>query len=173
MVINLFGAPGAGKSTGAAYIFAQLKMRGVNAELVSEFAKDKGWEESKAGFQDQLYILGKQHFKISKCYDKVDVVVTDSPLLLSSFYNSKYKGVDKGIFDIMVSMAFKDFENNNYLIKRVKGYNPIGRFQTEYESDQLADDLKNMLDDTGVKYLEVPGSIEGYDKIVNEICSLL
>lgn len=40
-VINLFGQPGAGKSTGAAYIFSQLKLRGINAELVTEFAKDK------------------------------------------------------------------------------------------------------------------------------------
>ena len=44
LVVNLFGAPGAGKSTGAAYIFSQLKMAGINAELVTEFAKDKVWE---------------------------------------------------------------------------------------------------------------------------------
>jgi len=50
LVVNLFGAPGAGKSTGAAYIFSQLKMAGINAELVTEFAKDKVWEESKAGW---------------------------------------------------------------------------------------------------------------------------
>ena len=28
-VINLFGAPGSGKSTGAAYLFSKLKMAGV------------------------------------------------------------------------------------------------------------------------------------------------
>ena len=41
LIINLFGAPGVGKSTGAAYIFSKLKMAGMNAELVTEFAKDK------------------------------------------------------------------------------------------------------------------------------------
>ena len=40
LVINLFGAPGAGKSTGAAYIFSLLKMYGINAELITEYAKD-------------------------------------------------------------------------------------------------------------------------------------
>ena len=40
MIINLFGGPGTGKSTGAAYIFAKLKMCGVNCELITEFAKD-------------------------------------------------------------------------------------------------------------------------------------
>lgn len=52
IVVNLFGAPGAGKSTGAARIFSNLKMAGINAELVTEFAKDKVWEENKAVFND-------------------------------------------------------------------------------------------------------------------------
>ena len=47
LVVNLFGAPGAGKSTGAAYIFSRLKMLGINAELVTEFAKDKVWENNQ------------------------------------------------------------------------------------------------------------------------------
>jgi adenylylsulfate kinase-like enzyme len=39
-VINLFGGPGTGKSTLAAALFTDLKMKGINAELVTEFAKD-------------------------------------------------------------------------------------------------------------------------------------
>ena len=38
LVVNLFGAPGAGKSTAAAYIFSMLKFANINAELVTEFA---------------------------------------------------------------------------------------------------------------------------------------
>ena len=87
IVINLYGAPGAGKSTGAAYLFSQLKLAGINAELVTEFAKDKAWEESKAVFENQVYLFGKQYFRMSRVDVKVDVVVTDSPLLLSSYYN--------------------------------------------------------------------------------------
>ena len=36
LVVNLFGAPCAGKSTAAAYIFSQLKMKGINCELATE-----------------------------------------------------------------------------------------------------------------------------------------
>lgn len=46
IVVNLFAGPGAGKSTGAAYIFAMLKMHGIDCELVTEFAKDKTWEHN-------------------------------------------------------------------------------------------------------------------------------
>ena len=41
LMFSLCGAPGAVKSTGAAYMFSKLKMLGVNAELVTEYAKDK------------------------------------------------------------------------------------------------------------------------------------
>ena len=41
LIMNLYGGPGSGKSTGAAYIFSMLKMVGVDAEYVTEFAKDK------------------------------------------------------------------------------------------------------------------------------------
>lgn len=41
LIINLFGRPGSGKSTGAAYIFSKLKMHDIDAELVTESTKDK------------------------------------------------------------------------------------------------------------------------------------
>ena len=63
IVINLFGAPGAGKSTGAAYIFALLKIAGIEAELVTEFAKDKVWEGNTAVFETQAYSFGKQSYR--------------------------------------------------------------------------------------------------------------
>ena len=54
LVVNLFGAPGAGKSTGAAWLFSKLKLGGFNAEMAPEFAKDKVWEESVEVFKNQL-----------------------------------------------------------------------------------------------------------------------
>lgn len=58
-VINLFGGPGCGKSTGAAYIFSLLKMKGMNVELVTEFAKDKTWEHNSKALTCQPYVFGK------------------------------------------------------------------------------------------------------------------
>ena len=167
IIVNLFGAPGAGKSTGAAYIFSKIKMAGVNAELVTEFAKDKVWEESKEVFNNQIYIFGKQSFKISRVTNKVDVIITDSPIILSSFYNS-----DKMIqeeLDALVMKTFNSYNNMNYFIERVKPYQEKGRFQTEAESDQIADEVSTLLDEKEVDYEVIAGDTEGYDYIVKQI----
>ena len=171
ILVNLYGAPGSGKSTGAAYIFSRLKMAGIDAELVTEFAKDKVWEESKAPFDNQAYMFGKQYFRISRCANKVDVIVTDSPLPLSIFYNStKILGKE---FNEMVMKVANSYEKMDYLIYRVKPYNPNGRFQTEEESNKLADKLVDFLDFYKINFKPISGSIEGYDKIVEEILKAL
>lgn len=167
IIVNLFGAPGAGKSTGAAYIFSKLKMEGVNTELVTEFAKDKVWEENKEVFNNQAYIFGKQYFKISRCANKVDVIITDSPLLLSAFYNDSDTLGEE--FNQVVAKVFGSYDSINYLVERNKPYNPKGRLQTEQESNAIAEQMKDLLSKYGVEYTITKGCIDNYDKIVEEI----
>ena len=167
LVVNLFGVPGAGKSTGAAYIFAKLKMLGINAELVTEFAKDKVWENNSEVFKNQAYLFGKQSYRISRCKDKVDVIVTDSPLPLSIFYNTGEfltENFNKSVMDV-----FNSYNNLNFLLLRTKPYNPIGRHQSEEESDALKQPMVQLLKECEISYIEVDGDIVGYDKIIEEI----
>lgn len=171
LVLNFFGAPGTGKSTGAAYIFALLKMAGVNAELVTEFAKDKVWEETVEVFKNQAYIFGKQSFRLSRCADKVDVVVTDSPLLLSVIYNKEERLTDN--FNNCVLDVFSSYNNMNFLLNRVKKYNPIGRHQTEEESDKIGKEIKDTLDWYDIDYFEVDGCESGYRLIVDRVLEYL
>lgn len=171
IVVNLFGVPGAGKSTGAAYIFSKLKMSGINTELITEFAKDKVWENNKEVFKNQAYVFGKQSFKMSRCKDKVDVIVTDSPLPLSIFYNSdEVLGED---FNRTVMNVFNSYTNINYLLLRTKPYNPKGRMQTEEESNALKQPMVNLLNNRKIPYTERNGEIEGYDKIVSEVIRII
>ena len=167
IIVNLFGVPGAGKSTGAAYIFSQLKMHGINAELVTEFAKDKVWEENPVVFKNQVYIFGKQSFKISRCKGKVDAIVTDSPLLLSALYNEDpVLGED---FNKVVNNVFKSYDNMNYLVLRTKPYNPIGRRQTEEESDALAKPMMDLLVKYDVRSKMIIGEPDGYNIVVEDV----
>ena len=71
LVVNLTGSPGAGKSTGAAKIFSELKQRGVNCELVTEFAKDKTWENNQTALQCAEYIFGNQSYRLQRCRDRM------------------------------------------------------------------------------------------------------
>ena len=49
----VFGGPGCGKSTLMARIFAELKTRGYDCEMVTEFAKDLVWEKRDETFKDE------------------------------------------------------------------------------------------------------------------------
>jgi len=171
MVVNLFGAPGAGKSTGAAYIFAILKMHGIDAELVTEFAKDKLWEGNTAVFENQAYIFGKQSFRLSRCVSKVNVIVTDSPLLLSIQYNQS--AISRTNFNNYVLDVFNSYNNLNYYLTRVKEYNQNGRFQTEEESNEISNEIKKLLDDYGIEYKRKDGCAKSYTEIAQEIIELI
>lgn len=171
IVVNLFGAPGAGKSTGAAYIYSKLKMHGVNAELVTEFAKDKTWENNSEVFKNQAYIFGKQYFRLSRLDGKVDVVITDAPILNSAFYNeSPVLGKD---FNRVVRHTFDSYSNINYFILRDKLYNPVGRSQTMEQSDQMAYAFKRKLSSYGIPYRHIQGNEEGYGKVVSDVLKAL
>lgn len=167
LVVNLFGVPGSGKSTGAAYIFAMLKMNGINAELVTEYAKDKVWEDNAEVFRNQAYLFGKQSYRLSRLAGKVDVIVTDSPLPLSILYNEDERLNET--FNQSVMDVFNSYNNMNFLLRRTKPYNPSGRRQTEAESDALSAEIIQLLNERHIYCKQVDGDIGGYDSIVDVI----
>lgn len=164
IVVNMFGGPGCGKSTGAAYVFAMLKMHGVNCELSTEFAKDKTWESNSKALECQPYVFGKQCYRLDRCADQVDVIVTDSPLFLSMVYN-KDMGIENE-FSKMVLKKFNEFDNINFFLKRLKEYNPKGRSQTLEEAKQLDEKIQQLLKLCNITYNTADGNLDGYQKIV-------
>lgn len=167
LVVNLFGAPSSGKSSAAAYIFAKLKMDYINAELVTEFAKDKTWEHNDMVLANQFYVFGKQAFRLDRVVNQVDVVITDSPLLLSNYYAGNDPTMEN--FKRACVDLFKSYDNLNFFLRRVKPYNPVGRSQTESESDLIALRLVRMLDNEDVDYLIFDGCQEDYDRIYEKV----
>lgn len=173
VIVNLYGAPGAGKSTGSAYIFGQLKMNNISVELVREFVKDKIYEKSEGVFNDQVYILGKQHFRQANVKGNVDVIITDCPLIVQAYYTDKYKFPYADELRQLVLKLYSLENNINYFVNRDKPYNPDGRFQTEADSDSISGNLKEYLDNLGIEYKEINGNITDYDSVVADIIKIV
>jgi hypothetical protein len=165
LVVNLFAGPGTGKSTCMAGIFSELKLRGVNCEMAPEYIKTKVWENSLDICKDQIYIFGKQLHSIRKLLGKVDVVITDSPILLSLAYST-----DELIeFDCLVIAEFKRYNSLNYFLVRHKKYNPAGRCQTEEQAKEKDNMIKGLLDACSICYTIKDSCKETIIEIVNEI----
>lgn len=172
LVVNLIAAPSSGKSTLMADIFSKLKWLNIDCELVTEFAKDLVWEDRKETFKDELYIFAKQNHRLFRVNGKVDVIITDRPLILTILYNNKY-GKKSEELDELVYSEFNTYNNLNYFIKRKKPYNPNGRNQTESESDEIAEELSNILYDYCIDFEVVDGVPETADSIVKQIKEIL
>jgi len=169
LLVNLFAGPGCGKSTTAAGVFSLLKMHDINCELVTEFAKDLTWEERYKTLENQYYVWGKQHHRLWRIKDQVDVMITDSPLILNLVY-----GKDKPTcFKNTVLASFNEFNNINYFLKRLKIYNPKGRNQTEDESRVIDYDVLKTLLEYDIKYDTAPGNYSGINQITEEILEKL
>lgn len=171
IVINFFGAPGAGKSTGAAYVFSTLKMNGVNAELITEYAKDKTWEENHMALNNQMYLFGEQSYRMSRCADKVDVIVTDSPLLLNIIYNKDNRLPPS--FNDVVEGVFNTYQNINYLVYPNKTYKRIGRSQTKAQAQEIGNDIISILKANDYDYKEITGDILGYQQVIKDIQKII
>ena len=166
LVINLFAGPGAGKSTLAATIFSKLKTKGISCELALEFAKDLVWEQRFETIKDQIYIFGKQYHRLHRLLGKVEVIITDSPILLSSIYDEEKR---KELENLILS-EFRRMNTLNFFIIRNKPYDTKGRYQTEKESIKKDKEILEYLKLKDIQYYSIFGNNEDcVQLIVNKI----
>lgn len=163
--INIFGGPGAGKSTTCASIFHRLKVIGVDVEMALEYAKDAVWEESYKKLDNQIYIFGKQHHRLWRLNGKVQVVITDSPIINSIVYD---KTNNKFLKDLVIS-EFKSLDSLNYHIVRDVEYNPNGRMQTLEQALQIDEYCIDVLNENQIAYTNISKGDIGVDTIINQI----
>ena len=143
-IINLYGSPSSGNSTTAAHLFALMKQNGAEVELVTEFAKELVWDERHSMFTEQDYIFAKQNHKLRRLHNKVDFVITDSPLLLGIFHiPPEFPGASH--FVEYVKATYDSYNNTNIFLNRTTPYNPIGCNQTEEQSARLGRDIHSYL----------------------------
>ena len=172
IIVNLYGGPGSGKSTMRADVFRQLKQRGVNCEEVTEFAKVCVWEGRFSALKCQPFIFAQQLYATQMLSESVDVVVTDSPLLLCHYYAS-LQGRDPESFYTYMRDAAAQFVSMDYFLTRAGQYKTDGRMQNEEEANQVGDDIQAMLDHQGVDYRELVGNDTSAGHIVHWVMQRL
>ena len=155
-IINLFGGPGSGKSTTAAFIFSQLKINNISCQYINEYAKDCVYEGRNTVIQnDQLYILAKQNHKLKmlELSNQAQYAIVDSPLLLSSIYGGIYNSITKKFNDYVIEL-FNSYDNINFFIERNETYfETNGRIQKNIQQAKDIDNLiKNFLIKNGIKF---------------------
>ena len=162
LVVNLFGGPGAGKSTLMAYLFYKLKILGVEVEMSPEFAKDLVWEERYNYFDEQIYIFAKQLHRINRVVGKVDVCINDSPLQNSFIYLKEENPQLKEL----VKNEFNKFNNFNIFVKRGVKYVQNGRNENEQEALEVDKKIEDVLSE--LPHIVVDRNVEP-DKLVDYI----
>jgi hypothetical protein len=162
-VINLFSGAGAGKSTTAAALFSETKIRGLNVELVHEFIKSWAYEKRMPNDLDQLHILGQQSRSESLLYHKVDFIITDSPLLIIPFYENYLTGRDivkPAVFNFIELATEQGIVFHNYFLDRPENYDETGRYHTKEQAKEIDGKMKQWLTDNGVSFKELPANHE-------------
>ena len=156
-VINLFAGSGSGKSTTAALLFGEMKLRGLNTELVREYVKSWAWNGRKVQDMDQLYLLGKQISYERTLYGKVDYIVTDSPVLICGVYeeywsDGKRKYAGEAALSFLDHAREKGIVHKNYFINRKKPFDPRGRYETEEQAKVIDSFMREYLDKNNISY---------------------
>lgn len=172
LLVNLYGSPGAGKSTTRADVFRRLKQMDINCEEIYEQAKWFTWEKRHMALKVQPYLFGKQLRDTEILKDQVEVAITDSPLLLCNFYGRKHCDYPESFYQAVYDIS-ESFNNINFYIHRTKKYNPVGRNQTAEESSVYACELLQMLNSYDIKYKGVDGNVNAAEVIVNHILKRL
>lgn len=175
-VINLYGAPGAGKSTVRAGVFWLMKSLHLDVEEISEHAKELVHSGQTWQFQDaQLSILAAQHHRqLLVARSGYEYAVTDSPLALCSFYAPE--GYLKS-FDAVIEETNSHYDNHNFLLTRYASadapYDPRGRTQTRDEAVQAELRLRSFLHERNIVFTEVPVSLQSPWHIVRQVAPSL
>jgi tRNA uridine 5-carbamoylmethylation protein Kti12 len=166
--INIFGAPGSGKSTMRSRLFYELKKRQLKVEEVVEYAKELTYNERFIELSDQIQVFGKQHHPHFVLDKKVDYVVTDSPFIMGFTYFDESLPYSKEMRKLMTKVN-NSYDTINYFLTRNHEYQEYGRNQTEEESDLKAEEIKAFLNKNKIKYTEVKSGKKFIKKVLEDL----
>lgn len=149
LVVNCYAGPGAGKTTCAWEVAAELKKKGINCEYVPEYPKELVWEGKLDLLKNQEHIFEEQAKRLGRLRGKVEVIVTDSPILMNHIYGEN----NSEAFTKAINAEYKKYYNFNLFIQRDKShFQQEGRIQNLEESIKLDRKIKKILKENNIFY---------------------
>ena len=161
LVINLLGGPGSGKSLTAFGLVHQLKLFGINADFVPEYAKELVYAGDLSMLEDQEHIFEVQLGRLELRRGQVEVAVCDSALVNAMVYSPDTFPVaarDR------VMAAWNSFDNINFVLRRHRSipYETAGRAHDEAAAHGVDAKVEHVLQECDIPYMVLPsvGAIE-------------
>ena len=175
IIVNLLSPPSGGKSTTRAGIFYFLKVAGIRCEEAIEYAKGKVYEGSDPVLKNQIYVFGKQHHMTTRCMGQVNVIVSESPLLLSIVYDEEYSEHPSSALKALVLEEHSKFINMNYYLVKPKDrpYEEYGRTQKEAGANIIGDRILRVLGENNIPYKTLESTHEIVLLIVEEVKAMI
>lgn len=183
LLIDSLGAPGSHKSKTMIDLVSWLKSYlsfynlPILVEYCPEYVKDAVWEKDQYTIGNQAIVFGQQFRNIERLIDnKVDIICSDSGLLLSAIYANKDR-FPREYFIEIIRAHYEHLRSLNveilpiyFHINKNRKYIDKGRFQNQIESDKLDKDIywlsRNLFRETLIE-------IEGNNSAVFKIMKLL
>lgn len=147
IVVNLWGAPSAGKSKMAHGLVYKFKQKKRTVEFCGEVAKEWVWQGKPLNNPNLIFAL--QEDRINVLNGQVEFIVCDSPLPLPLIY----KPDDYPLaFKDMVKFGWNKYINYNILIIPSGGYDSVGRVHSREEVTELQKDIVKLLEEWSPYY---------------------
>ncbi|RAZ46156.1 AAA family ATPase [Campylobacter hyointestinalis] len=169
LVINIYGSPGAGKSTLAKNLKKCMREKRIDVGLISEFATELIENNQKEKLKDQPYVTKGQMLNIAKVLKEYDIAISDSPIELGKFYCDprdeqrtnelikKCKNMYKSIFFLKLDeQAKQDYTMES----RVHTYAQSQKLQERMLTSSILRDETFMIIDRNTQIKEVLKMIE-------------
>lgn len=152
--INLMGGAGCGKSITATNIRAKMGFAGYDIELVDEVIKDWTYIPRIPASCDSFFLEASQIEKEDiRLRAGVDLIVSDSPLMLQYFY-AKWHKVPLQKPMLQASLEFEElYPSLHIFIERDdKFYSEVGRYETLEQAKEIDIAIKNVMRENHISY---------------------
>lgn len=145
-VVNLFAAPGTGKTTTGQLLSGLLSISNYKVEYLPEFAKFATLSNNQSALSDQIYMFAKQQNRLHVLKNAgLDYVIMDGPLPIALLFQPP--GYFK-LYEPLVMEVFQSYDNVNFLLQRNPDlpYKTLGRNETEAQAKALDRQVRDILE---------------------------